>query len=209
MATQRVLIYLLRRDLRLADNPIFHEIYRSSQQSKCPYTHVLPLYVFSAQQIEVSGFLSSSESSRSPYPEARSQHGGFWRCGTRRATFLAESVWDLKTALESAGSGLTVRVGMVADVIRDLLDAFKSSDSAEVFGLWMTSEEGIEEKREERQVRRILEAAGKEFRLWTDEKYYIDEYVLYFPHATDMITLLHEQCRASLDRLLKLCFINS
>lgn len=176
MATSRVLIYLLRRDLRLADNPVFHEIYKISQQSKPPFTHLLPLYVFSAQQIEISGFLSS-EGSRSPYPEARSQHGGFWRCGPRRATFLAESVWDLKAALEGIGSGLTVRVGMVGDIIKDLLECFKSSGSTEVYGLWMTSEEGVEEKREEQEVRRAVEAEGKEFRLWIDEKYFIDEYV--------------------------------
>jgi deoxyribodipyrimidine photo-lyase len=177
MAASRVLIYLLRRDLRLADNPVFHEICKASQQSKHPYTHVLPLYVFSAQQVEVSGFLSSPDS-HSPYPEARSQHGGFWRCGTRRATFLAESTWDLKTALEGIGSGLTIRVGMVGDVIKDLLEGFKKSSSAEVFGVWMASEEGIEEKREEREVREAVEAEGKEFRLWVDEKYLIDEYVL-------------------------------
>ena len=176
MATCRVLIYLLRRDLRLADNPIFHEISKVSQQSKHPYTHVLPLYVFSAQQIEVSGFLSSPDD-RSPYPESRSQHGAFWRCGTRRATFLAESTWDLKTALEEMGSGLTIRVGMVGDVVKDLLKGFKKSGSAEVFGLWMTSEEGVEEKREEREVREAVKAEGKEFRLWVDEKYLIDEYV--------------------------------
>jgi deoxyribodipyrimidine photo-lyase len=176
MAASRVLIYLLRRDLRLADNPVFYEICKISQQSKRPFTHVLPLYVFPAQQIEVSGFLSPPDTP-SPYPEARSQNGGFWRCGTRRATFLAESVWDLKSSLEGIGSGLTIRVGMVGDVINDLLGGLKKSDTTEVFGLWMTSEEGVEEKREERDVERAIEAEGKEFRLWTDEKYFIDEYV--------------------------------
>jgi deoxyribodipyrimidine photo-lyase len=178
MAPSRVLIYLLRRDLRLADNPVFHEIFKVSQQSKHPFTHVLPLYVFPAQQIEVSGFLASPNA-RSPYPEARSQHGKFWRCGARRATFLAESVWDLKTALEGIGSGLTIRVGMVTDVIRHLLEHFGKSSATEVFGVWMTSEEGIEEKQEERGVREAVEAEGKEFRLWIDEKYYVDEYVLH------------------------------
>jgi deoxyribodipyrimidine photo-lyase len=40
----------------------------------------------------------------------------------------------------------------------------------------MTSEEGVEEKREERDVRRAVEEADKDFRLWKDEKYFIDEY---------------------------------
>jgi deoxyribodipyrimidine photo-lyase len=179
MATSRVLIYLLRRDLRLADNPVFHEIFKVSHQSKAPYTHVLPLYVFAAQQIELSGFLSSSDL-RSPYPEARSRHGGFWRCGPRRATFLSESVWDLKIALEGVGSGLIIRVGSVGDVVKDLLEGFKAVGNTEVFGLWMTSEEGVEEKREEQEVRKVIEKDGKEFRLWVDEKYLIDEYVWSF-----------------------------
>ena len=34
-----LLIYLLRRDLRLADNPILHEIARISQQSQKPILH--------------------------------------------------------------------------------------------------------------------------------------------------------------------------
>lgn len=175
MSSPRVLIYLLRRDLRRADNPILHEISKSCQQSQRPYTHVLPVYCFSAQQIEVSGFLCSS-SDRSPYPEARSPAGGFWRCGQHRARFVAESVWDLKKSLEGINSGLEIRVGMLGQVVEDMLEAFRRTDS-EVFGVWMTAEEGMEEKREEREVRQVVEADGIEFKLWVDEKYYIDEYV--------------------------------
>ena len=177
MPSARVLIYLLRRDLRLADNPVFHEIYRASQLSQCSFTHLLPVYVFPAQQLEVSGFLSSSEE-RSPYPEARSPTGAFWRCGPLRATFLAESVWDVKADLEKVGSGLVVRVGMVGNIIEEMLDKVKEAGDVETYGVWMTKEEGVEEKREERDVKRVVEAAGKAFRLWRDEKYFIDEYGL-------------------------------
>ena len=133
MSSPRVLIYLLRRDLRLRDNPIFHEISKNFQQSQ-PYTHLLPVYIFAAQQIEVSGFLSS-ENERSPFPEARSKVAGFWRCGPKRATFLAESVWELKQSLNSIGSGLEIRVGLAGPVIRDLLNAFKEK-SVEV-AVWL------------------------------------------------------------------------
>ena len=175
MSTPRVLIYLLRRDLRLADNPILNDIGKTFQQSQQPYTHLLPVYVFAAQQIEVSGFLTS-DSDRSPFPEARSNAGGFWRCGHHRAKFLAESVWDLKKSLDGVGSGLEIRVGMVGQVVKELLDAMKEAKT-EVTGVWMTSEEGVEEKREERDCRKAAKSAGTEFKLWTDEKYYIDEYV--------------------------------
>lgn len=170
----RVLIYLLRRDLRLADNPVFHELATLQSQSQRPFTHVLPIYVFPAEQIEVSGF---SADGKSPYPAARSAVGGFWRCGRRRAKFIAESVWDLKQDLESIGSGLEVRVGSVSDVVKSVLEGYRSQDGgkAEVHGLWMTAEEGWEEKLEERDARRLVEGDNKEFKLWTDEKYFVDE----------------------------------
>ncbi len=188
MSSSRILIYLLRRDLRLADNPIFHEISKLSQQPQHSFTHLLPVYIFPAQQVEVSGFLSSADD-HSPFPEARSETGGFWRCGPLRATFLAESVWDLKSDLERLGSGLAVRVGMAGQVVADLLQSFRNHEDTEVCGVWMTGEEGIEEQREERDVRQAVEEAGANFRIWKDEKYFIDEYVLPFQRLrciTDM-----------------------
>ena len=175
MSPPRVLIYLLRRDLRLSDNPIFNEICKSLKQSHQPYTHLLPVYVFAAQQLEVSGFLSSP-SEKSPFPEARSQAGGFWRCGPHRAKFLAENVWDVRQSLEKLGSGLEIRVGMLGSVLEDLIAGFKQKE-IDIHGVWMTSEEGVEEKREEQNVRRVAGQAKIEFRLWTDEKYLVDELV--------------------------------
>ena len=170
----RVLIYLLRRDLRLADNPIFNEIARLNSQSQKPFTHLLPVYVFPAEQIEVSGFLSS-KTERSPYKEARSAVGGFWRCGRLRSKFIAESVWDLKKDLESIGSGLSIRVGTLHDVVKSILDGYRNRNDVEVHGLWMTSEEGWEEMYQEKYVKELLEQEQKEFQLWKDEKYFVDE----------------------------------
>ena len=182
MAGQRVLIYLLRRDLRLSDNPVFHEIHELSQQSQNPFTHVLPLYVFAAEQVEISGFLKDREA-KSPYPEARSEVGRFWRCGPHRAKFLAESVWDLKSDLEKAGSGLIIRVGLLGRVIEDLLKQFQQAEDVSVSAIWMTEEEGVEEKRDEHDVRQRAEGFGLDFRLWLDEKYFIDEYEQAAVHA--------------------------
>lgn len=170
--TSRVLIYLVRRDLRLADNPIFNEISRLHNQSQKPFTHVLPVFVFPAEQVEVSGFLSS-EQERSPYAEARSRVGGFWRCGRLRAKFLAESVWSLKDDLVGAGSGLAVRVGTVKDAVQSILDGYRERSDAEVHGLWMTGEEAWEEEKEEDHVRDLMSREDKEFKLWSDEKYFL------------------------------------
>ena len=186
--SRRILVYLLRRDLRLSDNPVFHEVSRMQSQAHAPFTHLLPLYVFPAQQIETSGFISPSSAAdgiRSPYPPARSQVGQYWRCGGQRAKFLAESVWDLKGNLDNIGSGLIVRVGMLQDVVRQIMDEMTSASqgsvgdagqgASEIAAVWMTEEVAVEERREERAVRREVESRGKQFKLWKDEKYYVDE----------------------------------
>ena len=173
MSAPRILIYLLRRDLRVADNPIFHELSRLARQSNQPFTHLLPLYIFPVHQVEVSGFLLPHET-RSPYPQARSRVGGFWRCGHHRARFLAEAIWDVKKGLEDVGSGLEIRIGRAGEVLHAIIDRIRDS-GGDVAGIWMTSEEGVEEKREEAEVRIAASNADVEFKLWIDEKYYIDE----------------------------------
>ena len=182
--SSRVLIYLLRRDLRLADNPVFTEVSKNFQQSQRSPTYLLPIYVFAAQQIEVSGFLSS-DAERSPFPEARSSVAGFWRCGHHRAKFLAESVWDLKRSLRNIGSDLEIRVGLAGLVIQEILDAFKKGNT-EVVAVWMTNEEGEEERKEERDVKKAAEKAGAEFKPWTDEKYYVDDRDIPFRNPRDL-----------------------
>lgn len=177
----RVLIYLVRRDLRIADNPILHEIARLHSQSQKPFTHVLPVYVFPAEQIEVSGFLSS-EREHSPYPEARSQVGGFWRCGRLRAKFVAESVWDLKKDLEGVGSGLAIRVGSIKDVVQSILDGYKERTDVEVYGVWMTGEDPWEEGEEQQGVMQLMSRHDKAFKIWPDEKYLVDECAIYSRH---------------------------
>lgn len=205
-----VLIYLFRRDLRIADNPILHEIskvygqWQKPSKTKSPlgaqdsstdreagvrlndsdarpksskhFTHLLPLYVFPAQQVEVSGFLGPNET-RSLHPEARSQVGGFWRCGPHRAKFLGETVWNLKDNMKKIDSDLVLRAGRAADVTKALLKEFKEKGT-EVSAVWMTAEEGVEEKREEREIRKVVQDEGKSFKLWADEKYFVDEYVI-------------------------------
>lgn len=169
MAEPKLLVYLMRRDLRVADNPIFNALSTTKNHG---FTHLLPIYIFPAQQVEISGFIGSKE--KSPYPEARSKVAGFWRCGPFRATFLAESVWDLKENLEKVGSGLCIRAGMVPDIINSVINNTKD---LKVSAVWMLQEEGVEEKQEERGVKKVCASAGVDFKLWVDEKYLIDEYV--------------------------------
>jgi deoxyribodipyrimidine photo-lyase len=182
MSNSRILVYVMRRDLRVSDNPILDSILKNGTHD---FTHLLPVYVFAAQQVEVSGFIPK-DGGKSPYPEARSQVGAFWRCGPHRAKFLAESVWDLKSGFEKLGSGLCIRVGMIDEVVKSLIDGFNDQENNKVSAVWMTADEGVEEIREERATRRVCEKSGVQFKLWQDEKYLVDEYVMVcvIPHPT-------------------------
>ncbi|OCL03390.1 cryptochrome [Glonium stellatum] len=214
----RILIYILRYDLRISDNPIFHDLsrltkppfaYKSStskwtqtDRSDAPalaealgVTHLLPLYIFPADQVEISGFLSPSSSStaqlpKSPYPEAKSRIGKFWRTGPHRATFIAESVWALKQELEALGCGTSVviRVGAIKDIVENIVSWFAGEvdDDGEIVGVWMTSVEGTEEKKDERDVRQIAKKRGFEFKAWMDEKYFVDDRDLPFSNISDL-----------------------
>jgi deoxyribodipyrimidine photolyase len=199
----RILLYIIRRDVRLSDNPIFASAARhitrnddsdsakrsrddslTSEHRGASFTHLLPVYIFPANQIEVSGFLSSP-SAQSPYPEARSQVARLWRTGPHRAKFIAEGVWDLKKSLEGleCGSGLDLKVGKIGDVVKNILEFYSNKNgghgaTGDVTGIWMTADESPEEKDEERAVKKIADQNSVEFKLWNDEKYYIDEYVI-------------------------------
>ncbi|KAG0651604.1 cryptochrome [Hyphodiscus hymeniophilus] len=164
MTDPKVLIYLMRRDLRVSDNPVLHSLTTNKDHG---FTHLLPIYVLAAQQLEVSGFIEGD--AKCPYPEARTQVGGFWRCGPHRLKFTSESLWDLKESLEKLGSGLCIRVGMVGEVISQILEA------GNINAVWLTGEEGVEEAREEREIRRACKNNGVDFKLWVDEKYLIDD----------------------------------
>ncbi|KAH6646896.1 DASH family cryptochrome [Truncatella angustata] len=169
MSAGNVVIYFVRRDLRVSDNPILHHLASSSKHG---YTHLLPVYVFHSQQVEISGFIK--DGSKSPYPQAKSEVGGFWRCGPHRAKMLVGSVWDMKNSLEKLGSGLVVRVGQYDDVLKTILSSLKEKNH-KVKAVWMTSDEGVEERRDEKKLAVICADSNIEFRAWADEKYFIDD----------------------------------
>jgi deoxyribodipyrimidine photo-lyase len=203
----RILLYILRRDVRLSDNPVFHFASRQinrgqnsalsssselrnrddsfiSEHGGAAFTHLLPVYVFSANQVESSGFLASP-SDQCPYPEARSEVAKVWRTGPHRASFTAQGVWDLKRRLErlGCGSGLQVRVGLIEDVVRDILEFYakrgdNETSNARVTGIWMTSDDGTEERHDEKLVEKLAVQYDVNFKVWEDTKFYVDECVL-------------------------------
>lgn len=168
-----MLIYIVRRDLRVNDNPILHRIAKDASEEDFKFTHLLPVYVFPAQQIEISGFETPSDPGskpKNPYPKATSDSSQFWRCGPHRVSFIAESVWGMKSRLESIGSGLVIRVGRVADVVESLIDGFNGKVSA----VWMTAEDGIEEQQDEISVANICGSTATPLKILPNEKGLID-----------------------------------
>src|SRR5688572_13722717 len=169
MSRGKVLIYLIRRDLRVADNPILHHLTTNSDHG---YTHLLPIYVFDPVQIEISGFLKHGETS--PYPEARSAVGGYWRTGPHRAKFIAQSVWDLKRSFEQLNSGLVLRFGSPMEVVKEVIEALNDRTQS-VRGVYMTEEKSSEEVDVQMSIKRVCEQQAVDFELWQDEKYFVDE----------------------------------
>ncbi|KAI1140720.1 cryptochrome [Hypoxylon sp. FL0543] len=169
MTSSKVLVYVIRHDLRVSDNPILHHLASTSDHG---FTHVLPLFVLLPHQIEVSGFLK--EGAKSPFLEAKSQVGRYWRCGPHRAKFIAESIWTLKDNFEKLGSELTLRIGTYDEVLKTVVDGLRQSEF-NVGGVWTIGEEGYEEKRDEKALSDTCSSLGIDFQLWVDEKYFIDD----------------------------------
>ncbi|KAI1473676.1 cryptochrome [Daldinia eschscholtzii] len=169
MSANSVLVYIIRHDLRVSDNPILHHLASTPGHG---FTHLLPLFVLLPHQIEVSGFLT--EGSKSPFPEAKSEIGRYWRCGPHRATFIAQSIWNLKDNLKKLGSDLTIRIGTYDGVLKTLVDGLRSK-GLDVGGVWAIEEEGYEEKRDEKRISEACSSLGINFRKWVDEKYFIDD----------------------------------
>ncbi|KAI1181313.1 DASH family cryptochrome [Nemania sp. FL0916] len=169
MQDANVLIYVVRHDLRVADNPILDHL-ASSPDHK--FTHLLPVHIIPPNQIEVSGFLQDGK--KSPFPEARSETARFWRCGPHRARFIAQSLWNLKENFVKLGNDLTMRVGKPAEVLTGLVEGLKQHQKT-VSTVWMIAEEGSEEEQDEKSVAEACSTLGIDLKVWTDEKYFIDD----------------------------------
>ncbi|KAI1448942.1 cryptochrome [Annulohypoxylon stygium] len=180
MSTSNILVYVVRHDLRVSDNPILHHLASTSDHG---FTHVLPLFVLLPHQIEVSGFLK--DGAKSPFPEAKSDVGRYWRCGPHRARFIAQSIWNLKGNLEKLGNDLTIRIGPYDEVLKTLIDGLRQHD-LNVGGVWTIGEEGTEEKRDETAISETCSSLNVDFRIWVDEKYFIDDRNLKLDASQDL-----------------------
>ncbi|KAI8632969.1 cryptochrome [Xylariaceae sp. FL1651] len=180
MSGPKVLIYIVRHDMRVTDNPILDHLASSSDHG---FTHVLPVHIIPPRQIEVSGFLK--DGTQSPFPEARSQVGRFWRCGPHRVRFIAQSIWNLKENLSKLGNDLTLRIGKPYDVLKSLVEGLREHQKS-VSAVWMIAEEGYEEEQDEKSVSEVCSSLGIDLRVWVDEKYFIDDRDLKLENPQDL-----------------------
>jgi deoxyribodipyrimidine photo-lyase len=130
------------------------------------------VYIIPPHQVEVSGFLKAG--TESPFSEARSEVGRFWRCGPHRARFIAQSIWNLKENLMKLGNDLIIRIGRLDEVLKDLVEGLQGHQK-NVRAVWMIAEEGYEEGQDENRAAEACSTLGIDFRKWVDEKYFIDE----------------------------------
>ncbi|KAI0423887.1 cryptochrome [Xylaria sp. FL1042] len=169
MQEANTVIYLVRHDMRVADNPILDRLASSVDHH---FTHLLPLHIIPPHQIEVSGFLKNGTDS--PFPEARSEVAHFWRCGPHRARFTAQSLWNLKENLVKLGNDLIIRVGRLDDTLKGLVEGLREHQ-IKVTAVWMIAEEGYEEERDQKNVAAACSSLGIDFEVCVDEKYFIDD----------------------------------
>ncbi|XP_036377802.1 cryptochrome DASH [Megalops cyprinoides] len=115
MSAARTIICLLRNDLRLHDNEVFHWAQRNAE-------HIVPLYCFD------------------PRHYLGTYCYNFPKTGPFRLSFLLDSVKDLRATLQKKGSNLLVRQGKPEEVVGDLIRQL-GSVSAVAFQEEVTQEE--------------------------------------------------------------------
>ena len=142
---RRTGIVWFRSDLRLHDHAAL-----SKATSEC--TSMLPVYCFDPREF------------------GRSKHG-YDRTGPFRASFLIQSVADLRQRLKKAGSDLLVRVGRPEEVIPEV--ARKIGADA----VYCHTEVTFEECQVEDKVREsfVKECGGKFFSYWTNTLHHLDD----------------------------------
>ncbi|KKP00070.1 DASH family cryptochrome [Trichoderma harzianum] len=170
---ERVVIYLVRRDLRVADNHILHLLSRHNINDESTYTHLLPVYVLPPDQVETSGLLKNGE--RSPYPRAVSENSGVWKCGLHRVKFLAEAIWDMKERLEELDNGLIIRVGRFYDILEGIYKHYSSDKSGpQISSVWMARGHTPEQISEQQEVYTACYNFGIDYVKFRDREPFVD-----------------------------------
>ncbi|KAH9610042.1 hypothetical protein KSS87_006869 [Heliosperma pusillum] len=143
-AARRAVVVWFRNDLRLHDNEC---ITTANNES----TSVLPLYCFDPRD----------------YGKSTS---GFDKTGPYRASFLIESVSDLRKGLQARGSDLIVRIGKPESVIVELAKTVGAD------AVYVHREVSNEEAKAEARIENVLKDEGVEVKyFWGSTLYHLED----------------------------------
>jgi len=159
----RLVIALMRHDLRLADNPIINALSYAEVQ------HFIPLFVCRPLHLDIQGFVKDGGEKKSSTSIARSRVGKFRRCGSLRAQFLVESLWDIKSGLRGLGSDLVIRVGDSSDVLKTMMEGLRKQHEYADMEIWFTKEFASEEVEEEKMIKKMASRQNVACRVFDDE----------------------------------------
>ncbi|KAK8960441.1 Blue-light photoreceptor PHR2 [Platanthera guangdongensis] len=143
-AVRRCTLLWLRCDLRIHDNEALAAASNDSLS-------ILPVYLFDPRDYGKSS-------------------SGFDKTGPYRATFLLQSVADLRRSLRARGSDLVVRIGRPETVLVEL------ARSVGADAVYMHREVSHDEARTEERVDKAMDAEGVEVKyFWGSTLYHIDD----------------------------------
>ncbi|KAL6957902.1 1,3-beta-glucanosyltransferase [Sarracenia purpurea var. burkii] len=141
---RRASIVWFRNDLRVHDNECLNSANNESMS-------VLPVYCFDPRDYGKSS-------------------SGFDKTGPYRATFLIESVSDLKKSLQSRGSDLVVRIGKPETVLVELAKAIGAD------AVYAHREVSHDEVKAEEKIEAAMKDEGVEVKyLWGSTLYHVDD----------------------------------
>lgn len=141
---RRVSVVWFRSDLRIQDNESLNSANNESLS-------VLPVYCFDSK---LFGKFSS----------------GFDKIGINEASFLIESVSDLRNSLRAKGSDLIVRIGKPETVLAELVKQVGAES------VYVHREVNNEEVKNERKIENVLKDEGVEVKyFWGSTLFHIDD----------------------------------
>ncbi|KAG9447839.1 hypothetical protein H6P81_013967 [Aristolochia fimbriata] len=141
---RRATVVWFRNDLRVHDNEVLSAAHNESLS-------VLPVYCFDPRDYGKSS-------------------SGFDKTGPYRATFLLQSVSDLRKNLQARGSDLVVRIGKPASVLLEMAKAVGAE------AVYAHREVSHDEVRAEERIEEVMKEEGVETKyFWGSTLYHIDD----------------------------------
>ncbi|KAL6505033.1 1,3-beta-glucanosyltransferase [Orobanche gracilis] len=143
-ALRRATVVWFRNDLRVHDNECLNAANNDSLS-------VLPVYCFDPRDYGKSS-------------------SGFDRTGPYRATFLIESVSDLRKNLQSRGSDLVVRIGKPEDVLSEVVKSVGAD------AVYMHREVSHDDVKAEEKIEEVMNNEGVEVKYyWGSTLYHLED----------------------------------